>query len=447
MQSPSSVFSKVLPRIKPSKREQERDLETAKKILSRVRSKVPRHISVALMGSVAKGTNLLGNRDFDVFLLFPKSYTHHEMATLGLHYAKSAADKYELAYAEHPYLRAWISGQRVDIVPSFKIERIEERASSVDRSQLHTAYVNARMGGPQRDEVRLLKKFMQTLGVYGAELKVEGFSGYLCELLILHYGSLEKLMHAASSWHRPTLDLANTGNPDIGKLYDSPMVVIDPVDPKRNVAAVVSATSLYRFVLSCRQFLANPSEKFFFKEREVHSKKRLSSLISARNTSPIAVLFPAPHLVEDILWPQLKKTTLSLVNQLSQNDFEVFGYYYWSDGLECAILLELQCESLPSVRKLYGPAVWMRKATEDFLRAHKSAYNLHIEHERITAMEKRQFSSAHSLISHFAKNGTKLGVPGNFAHNFSKLKILPASRLLDKRHIEMLSDYFTRSVI
>ncbi len=446
MQSPSAVFSKALKRIKPTKKEQARDLEQADRIISSIRSKVPKHIEVALMGSVAKGTNLKGNRDFDIFILFPRNYTHHEMSSLGLHYAKLAAHKHELAYAEHPYLKAWIGGQRVDIVPSFKIDKIEEKASSVDRSQLHTVYVNGKITDKQRDEVRLLKKFMQTLGVYGAELRVEGFSGYLCELLILHYGSLEKLMRSACSYHRPVLDLANTGNQDVGKLFDSPMVVTDPVDPRRNVAAVVSATSLYRFVLACRQFLSSPATQFFFKEKEVHSKKKLSVLISSRKTASLAILFPAPHLVEDILWPQLKKTTLSLVNVLSQNDFEVFGYYYWSNSKECVILLELQCETLPAVRKLYGPAVWMQKPTEDFMRAHKSACNLHIEHERVTAMEKRQFASAQALILHFAKNGQKFGVPGNFVHNFSRLKILSANRLLDKKHIEILSDYFTRTV-
>ena len=29
---------------------------------------------------------------------------------------------------------------------------------------------------------------MQGIGVYGAEIKVGGFSGYLCELLVMKYG-------------------------------------------------------------------------------------------------------------------------------------------------------------------------------------------------------------------------------------------------------------------
>ncbi len=47
-----------------------------------------------------------------------------------------------------------------------------------------------------RGEVRLLKKFMKGIGVYGAEIKTGGFSGYLCELFVLHYGSFVKTLEA-----------------------------------------------------------------------------------------------------------------------------------------------------------------------------------------------------------------------------------------------------------
>jgi tRNA nucleotidyltransferase (CCA-adding enzyme) len=45
-------------------------------------------------------------------------------------------------------------------------------------------------------EVRLLKKFMKGTGVYGAEIKIGGFSGYLCELLILKYRSFAQTIEA-----------------------------------------------------------------------------------------------------------------------------------------------------------------------------------------------------------------------------------------------------------
>jgi tRNA nucleotidyltransferase (CCA-adding enzyme) len=37
---------------------------------------------------------------------------------------------------------------------------------------------------------------MKGTGVYGAEAKVEGFSGYLTELLVINYGSFPKALEA-----------------------------------------------------------------------------------------------------------------------------------------------------------------------------------------------------------------------------------------------------------
>jgi tRNA adenylyltransferase (EC 2.7.7.25) len=46
----------------------------------------------------------------------------------------------------------------------------------------------------QKDEVRLLKKFMKGIGVYGAEIKVKGFSGYVAELLVYFYDSFRNVL-------------------------------------------------------------------------------------------------------------------------------------------------------------------------------------------------------------------------------------------------------------
>ena len=43
-----------------------------------------------------------------------------------------------------------------------------------------------------KGEVRILKKFFLHIGVYGAEIAKEGFSGYVSEVLISYFGSFEK---------------------------------------------------------------------------------------------------------------------------------------------------------------------------------------------------------------------------------------------------------------
>ena len=84
--------------------------------------------------------------------------------------------------------------------------------SAVDRTLLHTKYITSHLKEEQKSEVLLLKKFMSEIKTYGSEFKVGGFAGYLCELLILKYGTFEKLLENAQYWDYGTIiDLENYG--------------------------------------------------------------------------------------------------------------------------------------------------------------------------------------------------------------------------------------------
>lgn len=443
-------FGKVLARITPAREERERVDRLADALIERIRREVPKSVGVELMGSLAKGTNLKGTHDFDIFMLFPRSYSHREMAMLGLHYAKKAmaGNRWEVGYAEHPYLRALVQDCKVDVVPCFRISEIGEKGSSVDRSQLHTKYVNKRMGETQRGGVRLLKKFLRTLGVYGAELRVEGFSGYLCELLVLRYGSFEKALQAAAKWDRPVIDIEGQNEGvDLRKVFDAALIVIDPVDRNRNVAAVVSQTSMNRFVLAARQFLKKPGGQFFFRETEIHGAAKLRKIAGERGTEVIVLKFCAPPVVDDVLWPQLKKTSIAVAKALQEQGFGLFGYYHWSAEGECVVLLELENARLPAVKKVIGPEVRMEKAVENFLAGHRGASNVHIEHDRIVAVEKRRVRDAKDAIVKILREAGKIGVPGNFQPLVKKAKIAGLAELMKDKYREIASDYFTRSVV
>ncbi len=100
-------------------------------------------------------------------------------------------------------LLGFIEGFDVDFVPCYTIKNAEELKSAVDRTILHTEYVKKNLKPEQRNEVLLLKKFMESIHTYGAEFKVGGFSGYLCELLIINYGTFIEVLEAASEKWRP----------------------------------------------------------------------------------------------------------------------------------------------------------------------------------------------------------------------------------------------------
>jgi tRNA nucleotidyltransferase (CCA-adding enzyme) len=440
----NSIFAKILPKIKPSPSETNKDFEAANHLIRKLEAAVPSSVEVALAGSLAKGTDLRGKNEFDIFLLFPRHYSHHEMTMLGLSYARKAFHgmKLESRYAEHPYLQVFHGNYHADIVPAYKISDIGQKGSSVDRSQLHTEFVNAKLDSKGKGDVRLLKQFMKNFGIYGAELRVEGFSGYLCELLIVHHGSLLKCMEAVSEWHEPALDAEGKQDAHLRAKFSSPLIVIDPVDPERNVAAVVANTSLSRFIFECRRFLASPSEKFFFSEKKKRGTPEIRKAMGERGTACFAVRFSAPEVVPDVLWPQLKKAAQALKRRLEELDFSVFGLYHWSDGKECVILFELDRWELPSIRKALGPNIRFAKDVDAFVKRHSGALNMHIEHDKIVAVERRSVLHAKAALVAACKKTSGLGVPANMEKALGAGSVVAAEKLLSEKYREMLSDYF-----
>ena len=303
--------------------------------------------------------------------------------------------------------------------------------------------MNSHLDARGKDEVRLLKRFMKNFGIYGAELRVEGFSGYLCELLIICYGSLLSLMEYAADWDGPAISLdAVEDAAALRAKFPSPLVLVDPVDPDRNVAAVVAQTSLSRFIFECRRFLAFPSAKFFHSEKKLRSMGQIAAAIRLRGTRCLLVSFPAPPVVPDVLWPQLKKTAQALSRRLSALGFSAFGCYHWSDGKECAVLIELDRWELPAVAKAEGPAIRFRKDMDAFVEKHSGALNLHLEHDRIVAVERREIRSAEVALKGACSAPQGLGVPRNMEQELRRAKFLSGRAMLKGKYREMLSDYF-----
>ena len=436
--------------LRPTAQEKAKLEQVESEIKARLRKVVPADVEIGLVGSAAKGTALCGNRELDIFILMPKSWPLADMQKKGLTWAKKAMRgiKTELNYAQHPYLKAYIDGIKADLVPSYKLSNFEQLGSAVDRSQLHTTWVNARLSEEGRDDVRLLKQFFKAQGVYGAQTRVEGFSGYLCELLIIQYGGFAPCLRAMRSWKMPhALDPAHH-HPEgaiLKHFPTTPLVVIDPVDSNRNVAAVVSRTSMSRAILASRSFLEKPSRSFFFKEKEIHSPAKLRAMIRSRGTHTLVLFMPAPALVEDVLWPQLRKSAQSLVAILERAEFRVFGHYFYSDGKQALILFEMTDEKLPAVREAVGPQVWLEKDVNAFLARHRSAANLHVEHERVVAVARRESRTAKELLEKVMKKPEKAGIPAPFVRAMKKRRWGTAYDLLkDEGLREVASDYFSR---
>ena len=321
-----------------------------------------------IVGSVARDTWIRGDRDLDIFLLFPASLSREELQAVGLDLARKVADAAggvsREKYAEHPYIHASLEGLDVDLVPCYDVPDPSAIQSAVDRTPFHTRYIKDHIF-PYIDDVLLLKQFTKSGGIYGSDQMTEGFSGYLCELLILHYRGFHSLVRAAADW-KPgfMVDIQDHR----GKTFHEPMVVIDPVDPGRNVAAAVSLSRMCEFIELCRGYLEKPGPAFFSPAQPGrYTCEEFGSAIRERNTAFYSVVFQTPPYIEEIVVPQLRKSMHAVVALLSRHEFVVNRASYCMHPEKCMVLFELLVDSLPPVQRHFGPPVWSRENSTRFL--------------------------------------------------------------------------------
>jgi len=413
------VLADVLKRITPSREERKDVLSLADnlvKLVKKAAEKAKVEATVRVEGSIAKDTWLRGEPDIDIFLQLPKSVPREALGTVCLEIAREATrgSKQVERFAEHPYLEAFVKSTRINIVPCYKAKP-SEWLSATDRTPYHTDFVRPRLNDVLRSEIRLLKRFMKGIGVYGAEIKVGGFSGYLCELLTMQYGTLVDVLKAAAAWKKPwTIDYQSyyKGREDeIPKIFEEPLVVVDPVDKGRNVASAVCRERLIEFVAASRQFILYPVKEFFLpKPTRILSERQLVRSIEKRGTALVFVKIGKVNAVPDILWGQLYKTQRSLRRMLVQNDFNIINDAAWSNEADLSLLLfEAEHRFLPATRKHLGPPVEKRVECERFLRKHLGAsatvYGPRLEDERWVVGTKRKHTDIVELLRAELKHG------------------------------------------
>ncbi|MCK4320833.1 nucleotidyltransferase domain-containing protein, partial [Candidatus Bathyarchaeota archaeon] len=181
------VCADVLKRVTPSSGKRKRILELADRLVNKVTAAAKEaeiDAKVRVEGSVAKDTWLSEEPDIDIFMRVSTTLPRESFGTTCLEIARKATEGFNQIerFAEHPYLESIVDKVRVNIVPCYQVKR-GGWISATDRTPFHTDYMKPLLDETMRGEIRLLKKFMKGIGVYGAEIKIGGFSGYLCELL------------------------------------------------------------------------------------------------------------------------------------------------------------------------------------------------------------------------------------------------------------------------
>ena len=353
------VESEAAARIDPTPEFLERVAAVRTELVRRVNAEAKGRSSplvrALVAGSAARGTFLTDRLDVDLFLLFPPDLSRERLREEGLALGRAVLTNTETRYAEHPYLRGEFEGFRVDAVPGFAITDPSNPLSPVDRTPFHQEYLTRRENAEIVREVRLAKQFLRTLGVYGSEAKTEGFSGYLVELLVLEFGSLRGLLRAARSWRLP-VRLAPPGKEPPRLPADVALILADPVDPHRNVASALSRRNLATVVLAAGEYLTKPSGRWF-EPRPHRPLSRTDALerLKERASHATVVRLPRPDLVDDTLFPQVRKAERALADELARSDFEVLGSASAVEPERVIVVLEVAHAHRSAVRSQDGP--------------------------------------------------------------------------------------------
>jgi len=443
----NKVYEEILEKITPTQADRAKITALAKELQQKVASACEEHgvkATVRVEGSVAKDTWLRKEPEIDIFMRLPTTIPRKSLGKISLEIARkaTAGSRQIERFAEHPYLEAFIGDVRVNIVPCYDVER-GEWLSATDRTPFHTDYVKRRLNKTLRNEVRLLKKFLQGITVYGAEIKIGGFSGYLCELLILYHKSFTETLRAFAGYtQRMSIDIEGYyagREKELKLLFPESLVVVDPVDKGRNVASAVQPQKLYTLVSAARAFLKTPNAKFFYPPKiSALSAEVLKSKLENRGVSLIFLPLGKIEAVPDVLWGQLYRTQRSLRKLAELNDFKVLRDAAWSDEKALSVfVLELEQRVLPSVKKHLGPPLERKKECEKFLSKYASNDGVvsgpYVEDGRWVAELRRKFTDVVELLREKLQDGGRnIGVAELMSQAFrEKLGVLVNSEVIE----------------
>ncbi|MFH1072923.1 MAG: nucleotidyltransferase domain-containing protein [Nanoarchaeota archaeon] len=356
-------------------------------------------------GSVAKGTFLKGDFDVDLFVRFDYAqYKDEDLSKILGNVLKPLHP--ELLHGSRDYFQ--IKNNLVyEVIPVLKIDDWRMAKNVTDMSPLHVDYVRKHLKKNPKlaDEIRLAKLFCKSAGVYGAESYIQGFSGHVLDLLIIQYGSFLKLLDAVSQeWGKKVvIDIENHLKDPQKELNraktQSPIILVDPLQPERNAAAALSKEKYELFKRKAWEFLAQPSLMFFVKE-ELTRESILRQFRELQKTKDICLalisLIPLDKK-PDVAGAKLMKAAEYVKKNILAHEFMIVqeGWSYRENTSLIYIVTE-HVQLSPFVLR-NGPPLRKKGNVVAFRKKHHSQELLE-SHGRICALEKRKYLDVKTLV-------------------------------------------------
>ena len=193
-----------------------------------------------------------------------------------------------------------------------------------------------------------------------------------------------------------------------------------------------------KLVKASRDFIKNPAQGFFFRRPTKISLKHMQKLLKLRQTRILVVSFRRPDVIDDVLWPQLRRTARRLKDILEEYEFLVMGYDVWSEEKgQSIILLELEVWRLPSVRRIIGPPIFIKDRSQEFLNKYEPLGKTWVESNRWVAEVRRQWQEADKKLKDSLSDPLKelkaKGISSYIAKSISgkKFRILSGKEILN----------------
>ena len=371
-------------------------------------------VSVHFGGSYAKETWTPEKIDIDIFVKFKKTTSEKNFERIGKKIGFDSLKKFKpyIRYSEHPFVEADIDGVGVNVVPCYDVKKGEWK-SAADRSTFHTEFMSEKLTGSMKDDIRILKCFLKINGMYGAEIAKQGFSGYVCEVLVYYLGSFENVLKEISKLQN------NQMIGDSPRKFESPIVIIDPIDRNRNLGAAISIQNVTAFILIARNFLKKNSITYF-KEK---SEKKISADL-AKNV--LIVNFKYKKRSDDIIYGQIKRAASSIESQMVKEGFNVLRndvIAYNENKADLLFLLESPIISKNEIRT--GPDVFSIDYSSKFIHINskKSKLMWTDKDGKLQTIQTRRYENAKLYLNdliknHIGESGIPKGLRSDFKNGF-----------------------------
>ena len=409
----SDVLKKAKEIAIPNHRQRKKVDKIAGQVFSLVSNEAEKQksvVSVHFGGSYAKETWTSEKIDIDIFVKFKTATTEKNFEKIGRKIGFDSLKKFKpyVRYSEHPFVEANIDGVGVNVVPCYDVKKGAWK-SAADRSTFHTEFMSEKLSGQMKDDIRILKYFLNINKMYGAEIAKQGFSGYVCEVLVYYLGSFENVLKKMTKLQK---------NEMIGespRKFESPMVIIDPIDRNRNLGAAISMDNVTNFILVARNFLKKNSISYFKEKSKLSIPKGFAKNI-------LVIQFIYKKRSDDIIYGQIKRATNSIESQLNKEGFNVLrndSLAYGENIAGLIFLLESITISKNEIR--IGPEVFSSDFSSKFININskKSKLMWTDRDGKLQLLQTRRYQNVKSFLNDLIKNHLgESGIPKGLRADF-----------------------------